>query len=109
MRYLLFTILVFIGLHSCESDNDFIREEALKEFELKASAFKKERDLLCRGEALVEAESYVDSIIARMAIQPLAEDQYQPEIPEKPQYLPVDSSVYRPPEKIKPITEPKIE
>jgi hypothetical protein len=99
---------LFVSI-SCNDDQVFIREEAKKEFELKVNAFIKEHEDQCKKEAIDQAETFVDSLIARMGIQPLAEEEYQPEIPGKPEYVPVDSSVFRAREKIRPITEKKIE
>ena len=109
MRLYYLVIICMLICSSCHDDESFIREEAKKEFELKVNAFIQQHEDQCRKEALDEAEIFVDSLIARMGIQPLAEEEYQPEIPGKPEYVPVDSSVFRAREKIRPITEKKIE
>lgn len=48
----------------------------------------------CKKAMVAKAEIYVDSILMTLEFDPLNDDMYKPELPERPFFVPVDSSVF---------------
>jgi len=73
------------------------------EFKRKADILKAERAEVCKKEALWRAEVIADSIIRHLRLNPLKESQYRPPVPERPDYVPTDSTAVNTKRSVKPI------
>ena len=81
------------------------RELALKELQIKIDLFTDKKMKECRQQAFIEAETHVDSLITELLINPLSDTLYQPDIPMKPEYIPVDNSVFKSQSSVKQVIE----
>ncbi len=87
-------IISLIVWTSCEDPDIANRALALEEMQLKIELHTSKRMEECRKEAWLEAESYVDSIINEIEIDLIGKSVYQPIVPKKPKFTPVDSAVF---------------
>lgn len=98
--------LVLGGLiGSCTESQSQIREQALKELDIKIEILKKKKDQECRQQAFIEAELFVDSVIHSMLLSPIDDSLYAPPIPTKPKFIQVDSSVFNSQSSVKTVIE----
>ena len=96
---LLLVMLVISCSISEEEYDRLVQEEYLR----KADLLKAERAEVCKKEALWRAEAVADSIIRQMRLNPLKENQYRPPVPDRPDYVPTDSTVVNTKRSVKPI------
>lgn len=92
--------LLVIGCTISEEERDRLVEE---EYLRKAEILQTERAEVCKKEALWRAEAIADSIIRKLRLDPLNENQYRPPVPERPEYVPTDSSAVNTKRSVKPI------
>ena len=92
-------------LSSCTESQAEIREQAMRELDIKIEILKKKKDQECRELAFIEAELYVDSVISAMSLYPIDDSLYAPPIPAKPTFIQVDSSVFNSQSSVKPVIE----
>lgn len=92
MRLLLITILLCCW--ACNDPTVENRELAFKELEIKVDFHTNKRLEECRRDAWLDAEEYVDSIVNQLELYLIDNNVYQPTIPQKPNFVPVDSSVF---------------
>lgn len=107
-KYIQFIVtlgLVSILSSSCIESKSEIREQALRELDIKIGILKKKKEQECREQAFIEAEIYVDSLIGTMLLSPIDDSLYKPPIPQKPEFIQVDSSVFNSQSSVKPVIE----
>lgn len=92
-------------LIGCQNGQELNKELALQELELKIELYKQRKMDDCKAEAIREAEVLVDSIIQASTFTPIKNQNYNPAIPTKPSFIPVDSSVFKSQNSVKPIRE----
>jgi len=98
--WLLFISLLFIG---CESSEEDIQVQVDTQYNIKVEELRAKKLLECKSEALRLAEVIADSLVRALQIDPLSDPLYNPEIPDRPQYIPVDTSVFDSKHSVKPI------
>jgi len=72
-------------------------------YNIKVEELRAKKLLECKSEALRLAEVIADSLVRALQIDPLSDPLYNPEIPDRPQYIPVDTSVFDSKHSVKPI------
>ena len=95
-------ILSVLSISCAPTDEErdvLVKEEYLR----KAEILQTERAEVCKKEALWRAEAIADSIIRQMRLNPLKENQYRPPVPERPDYVPTDSTAINIKRTVKPI------
>lgn len=103
--YLLYMTSLLLFLSSCTNGEALNKELALKELEIKIEQYRSRKMEDCRAEAIKSAEIIVDSIIRTSTFAPIKNQKYNPTIPVKPNYVPVDSSVFKSKNSVKPISQ----
>lgn len=100
-------IIIFVAIlwTGCQNGQELNKELALQELELKIELYKQRKMEDCKAEAIREAEVIVDSIIQSSTFAPIKNQNYNPAIPTKPSFIPVDSSVFKSQNSVKPIKE----
>ncbi len=88
---------------SCGPSQEEINAQIIARYDMQVAQLKDKKSKECHLEALRIAEIIADSIVSGMQINPLDDDQYRPDIPLRPQYVPVDSSVFESKRSVKPI------
>lgn len=93
--YLLPVILVLmvVGHSSCELSDEEIESQAREVYQQKVSALILKKEQECKQEIDRKASMIVDSLLRQMRIHPLNQLPYRPTIPERPEFIEVDSSV----------------
>ncbi len=79
---------------SCIGDNDKMRKAMMEEYKRLRTEYESEQKESCRLSLLLLAEKSVDSIILTMQINPIRDSLYSPDVPTKPKFVPVDSTVF---------------
>jgi hypothetical protein len=97
--------LLLLIVVSCGDREKMIQELALQELDLKIKTHTHKKQSECGAQAIEEAEMIVDSIIRYSYFSPINKDNYNPTIPPKPAFIPVDSSVFKSENSVKPIKE----
>jgi len=87
----------------CGIDQEEYDRLAKEEYLRKANELKKERLEICNKDADMRAEVIADSIIRQMAINPLKDEQYRPDVPPRPTYVPTDSAAINSKRSVKPL------
>ncbi len=104
MKWLLYIWLMMV----CYSCGDPVAHDlaiAKVEVQIKVDQHRKSRTNECRAEALLKAEEIVDSIILTWDLNPIDDTLYRPTIPDKPKYIPVDTSVFKSESSVKPVLD----
>lgn len=96
---------MIITISSCGLSEEEINMKAEEVFKNRIEKIKKEKMAECRSEAARIAEEIVDSLIYAQQLNPLQENQYNPTIPKRPVFVPVDSAVFNSKESVKPIVQ----
>ena len=100
---LLSIVLTVVMIGSCKPSEEEIQAQVLAQYDIKVAALKTKKHAECQVEALRLAEIIADSIVYNFQINPLSDPLYQPIIPSRPDYIPVDSSVFDSKRSVKPI------
>ena len=80
---------------NCSGDKKKIKEEVLAELDLRIQELVDQKNLQCKEDAIAKAEEYVDSVILSLKLKPIKDSLYQPAIPDKPSFVPIDSAVFK--------------
>ncbi len=102
--YRAFLLALLLLLVSCGGlTEEEINAQAKERFERRVEELRKEKIKECKQEIARKAEIIVDSIMSALHINPLNETLYKPPIPERPEFVEVDSSVFISKHSVKPI------
>lgn len=99
-------ILVSSGI-SCGLSDEEKQAIINRVYEDNVAELTQERKEACREEALRQAEYIADSIVASYQINPLPDTLYQPHVPVKPEFVPIDSTVFDTTRIVRPILSEK--
>lgn len=91
---------------SCDDKEALEVELANEQLKLKIELYENKKREECLKLAFQEAEAYVDSFFLQADLQPIRQMPYQPLIQKKPEFVPVDSSVFNSESYVKPIKSP---
>lgn len=103
MNYLVFLVMVIFM--ACGMSEEEMVTLAKTEYERQVKILEIEQSKLCFKSALAIAEDKADSIIYFLRINPLKEDLYRPDVPDKPDFVPTDSLLINSKQTVKPIIE----
>ena len=90
-------------ISGCDESKEEIQAKVQAHYQTRVAELNAKKRAECRTEALRIAEIIADSIVYSLQINPLSDSLYQPSIPERPKYVPVDSSVFDSKHSVKPI------
>lgn len=108
MRVIKRDIIMILGcilsiFTSCGPSDEDIEREARLVYEQKVAQLKSSQAQECLEEAIQNAEILVDSILAQRAENPLIDSLYRPPAPNRPDFVPLDSSILNSKRSVKPI------
>ena len=95
MKGKMYVLGILFLVIACTNNKEAMRSAIDEEFQRQLKNFEIMKNAQCRQAALTEAEHYVDSLILSLKIKPMRDSIYNPEIPLKPEYVPVDSVVFK--------------
>ena len=95
--FILVPIFLQLLFTSCSGDKEEKQKEewVANEVNNKSKLYREEKITKCKNDILLEAELYVDSLIANNDLFSKIIEDSIPEIPAKPEYIPLDSVVLK--------------
>ena len=96
-------LAIIFSSNACGISEEEIELQAKIRLDRRVEELKAEKIKECKQEIYRKAEIIVDSIIREMSINPLNETLYKPTIPERPEFVEVDSNVFISKHSVKPI------
>jgi hypothetical protein len=91
--------------YACEDKSVIEFELAKEQLALRIEQYEQKKVEECHRKAFDEAELYVDSFLLQADLNPIREVPYNPAKQKKPNFIPVDSSVFNSESYVKPIKE----
>ena len=82
------------GFLACTQNDEVLRNAVLDEYRRLRGEFEVTLIEDCDAAILELAEMSVDSIILELNIDPLKDSLYNPSLPVKPEFIPIDSAIF---------------